>query len=67
MKVVDHPDLIRRNGRIVNIDSEKYLAAKARYKRNAEIDELSSKINKLEKTIGDLVDLLNQKGVFNAN
>jgi uncharacterized protein YceH (UPF0502 family) len=54
-------DLARKDGALVNTNRGAYLAAKAARKKQNEIVRLEDRINKLEKSLAELVERLDER------
>lgn len=51
-------NLIRKQSAIINTDKASYLEAKAKRRESARIAEMESKVEKIESTVGDILELL---------
>jgi len=65
LRVVDHPNLIKRGAAVVNTDTASYRAALARReaanKSKAEMDNLKSRIDKMEAMLQQILEAVNGK------
>ena len=57
-KVKDYPDLIKREGGIVNKNNDDYLRAKMRAKQSRRIDSLENEVRGLHTKLDKLMELL---------
>lgn len=57
-KVRDYPDLIKRNGGVVNINQAEYARAKQRHQHTHRLEKLETKVCSMESKLGDILELL---------
>lgn len=60
-KVKDHPDLIKIDGAVLNINEEQYLIALQRQKNVRRERELDERLFHLENAVSDILTLLKEK------
>jgi hypothetical protein len=58
-KVKDYPDLLKREGGVINKNNDDYLRAKSRLKQSKRIDTLENEVRGLHSKIDTLIELLN--------
>ena len=56
-KVRDYPDLIKREGGVVNKNTDEYLRAKSRLKQAKRIDNLENEVRGLHSKLDQLLEL----------
>lgn len=59
-KVEDYPDLIKRNGAVINTNHTEYFKSKIRQAQQNRINKLESEVCSLSKRLDNIIDLLHK-------
>lgn len=58
-KVKDYPDLVKKDGGVINVNQDEYIRAKTRQKQQMRFAQLENKVNSMEENLHSILSLLN--------